>query len=285
VLRAAAPWPVRLQVRTAKRLGRMLVPLRRRQLAIAARNLQVCFPELSAAERSRLLTRHAESLGASFAEMAIGWFAPIDRLRRHIRVEGREHLEKAFSQGKGVILYAAHFTTLEIGVSILEDLPGSFSCMYRPQRNPMLDAMIRRGRSRFAREQIPRDDVRALLRNLALNRAVVYIPDQTYLGRQSALLPFFGEMAVTNIATGKLARLSGAPVLPYFFRRLPDDVSYLVEIGPPLDGFPSRDPLEDTRRLTALLEAYIREAPEQYLWTYRKFKGRPQPMPDVYRTA
>jgi KDO2-lipid IV(A) lauroyltransferase len=153
--------------------------------------------------------------------------------------------------------------------------------MYRPQRNAMMDRMILRGRHRFARDQIPRDNVRLLLRNLRDNYAVVYLPDQTYLGKQSELLPFFGEPAVTNTATSKLANISGAAVLPYFFRRLPDG-RYRVDIGPPLAGLPSDDSTADTARLFGTLESYIRLAPEQYLWLYKKFKGRPAPLPDVY---
>jgi KDO2-lipid IV(A) lauroyltransferase len=70
-------------------------------------------------------------------------------------------------------------------------------------------------------------------------------------------------------------------VLPYFFRRLPNG-DYRVDIGAPLDGLPSESPAADTRRLFALLEDYIRLAPEQYLWLYKKFKGRPPPYPDAY---
>ncbi|HSG66884.1 MAG TPA: lipid A biosynthesis lauroyl acyltransferase, partial [Gammaproteobacteria bacterium] len=112
--------------------------------------------------------------------------------------------------------------------------------------------------------------------------AIAYLPDHTYAGSQSELLPFFGEPALTNTATSKLARLSGAAVLPYFFRRKEDDSGYLVEIEPPLENFPSDDAGADTLRLVAVLERQIRKAPEQYLWTYRKFKGRPPGYPDVY---
>jgi KDO2-lipid IV(A) lauroyltransferase len=159
------------------------------------------------------------------------------------------------------------------------------SCMYRPQRNAMMDVILQRGRTRFAREQIPRDNVRALLRNLRDNFAVVYMPDQTSLGKQSQLLPFFGEPAVTNTATTKLAKISGAAVLPFFFRRLPGTQGYRVDIGAPLAGFPSEDAAADSLRLFALLESYIRLAPEQYLWLYKKFKGRPAPYTDVYAVS
>jgi len=178
-------------------------------------------------------------------------------------------------------LFGAHFTTIELGFAVLEKFASRVSCMYRPQRNAMMDVMIRRGRYRFAKQQIPRDNVRALLRNLRDNYAVCYLPDQTYLGKQSELLPFFGEPAVTNTATSKLAAISGATVLPYFFRRLPDG-DYRVDIGAPLADFPSESALHDTTRLFGLLEDYIKLAPEQYLWLYKKFKGRPAPLADVY---
>src|SRR5690606_3853826 len=138
-------------------------------------------------------------------EMGVGWFTPIDELLRRVEIVGREHLDAALTKGKGALLFAAHFTTLEVGVAVLERLVPDCSCMYRPQRNAMMDVMIRRGRRGLAREQIPRDNVRALLRKLQDNYAVVYLPDQTYLGKQATLLPFFGEPAVTNTATSKLA--------------------------------------------------------------------------------
>ena len=266
-----------------KLLGKALSRLKRRERRTAERNLEVCFPELSSAERTRLFELHFEAVGMSFLEMAMGWFWPIERLLQIVRIEGREHLDAGLARGNGVILFAAHFTTLEVGVAVLEALWSRCSCMYRPQRNAMMDVMIRRGRSRFAKEQIPRDNVRTLLRNLRDNFAVVYLPDQTYLGKQSELLPFFGEPAVTNIATSKLAKISGAIVLPYFFRRLADGSGYVVDIGAPLPNFPSDDAALDTRRLVARLEEYIRAAPEQYLWLYKKFKSRPESYPDLYR--
>jgi KDO2-lipid IV(A) lauroyltransferase len=178
-------------------------------------------------------------------------------------------------------LTGGHFTALEVGFAVLEALTPRVSTMYRAQRDAMMDVMIRRGRHRFAKHQIPRDNVRALLRTLRDGYAVGYLPDQTYLGNQSELVPFFGEPAVTNTATSKLAAISGAVVMPYFFRRLPTG-DYRVDIGPPLADFPSESPTRDAERLFGLLEDYIRLAPEQYLWLYKKFKGRPAPLPDVY---
>jgi KDO2-lipid IV(A) lauroyltransferase len=278
--RLTPPW----QLRLGRLLGSLFRHVKRREYRIAARNLELCFGTLSANERHTLLERHFEAVGMSFVEMGVGWFTPIERLLPRVAIYGREHLDRALEAGKGALLFAAHFTTLEVGVAVLEAIAPRASCMYRPQRNAMMDVMIRRGRHRFAKEQIPRDNVRALVRSLRDNHAVVYLPDQTYLGKQSELLPFFGEPAITNTATSKLASISGTAVLPYFFRRLADS-SYRVDIGAPLTDFPSDSPLDDARRLFGLLEEYIKLAPEQYLWLYKKFKGRPPPLPDPYSTS
>jgi KDO2-lipid IV(A) lauroyltransferase len=280
-LHLAARLPIRWQLGLGRGLGHFLLPLNPRQRRVARRNIELCFPELDSEQRQALLVRHFEAVGMSFVEMGVGWFVPIAKLLERVEIHGREHLDRALAAGKGALLFTAHFTTLEVGVAVLETLAPRASCMYRPQRNAMMDMMIRRGRHRFASEQIPRDNVRALLRNLRDNHAVVYLPDQTYIGKQSELLPFFGEPAVTNTATSKLAAISGTTVLPYFFRRLPNG-RYRVDIGPPLAGIPSDDAAADTVRLFAALESYIRQAPEQYLWLYKKFKGRPAPYPDVY---
>ena len=280
-MHAAARLPPRWQLRVGRGFGAVLRRFKKREERIARRNIELCFRDWSAAEQRELLDRHFEAVGMSFVEMGVGWFTPIERLLRRVSIHGREHLERAMADGRGVLLAGAHFTTLEVGFAVLEALTPRASCMYRPQRNAMMDVVIRRGRHRFAKQQIPRDNVRALVRSLRDGYAVGYLPDQTYLGNQSALLPFFGEPAVTNTAMSRLAAISGAAVLPYFFRRLPSG-EYRVDIGAPLPGFPSESPARDAQRLFDLLEDYIRLAPEQYLWLYKKFKGRPAPLPDVY---
>ncbi|HEY5666786.1 MAG TPA: LpxL/LpxP family Kdo(2)-lipid IV(A) lauroyl/palmitoleoyl acyltransferase [Gammaproteobacteria bacterium] len=282
LMRLSALVPAAIQLRIGTSLGWLFRMLKRREVRIARRNLEICFPELDESERNRLLKRHFRSVGLSVVEMGIGWFTPIDRLRRRVRITGLENLEAALERGHGALLLTAHFTPIEVGVGVLEDFQGTVNSMYRPQRNPMMNYLILRGRSRFSAMQIPRDNVRQLIRLLRQNQAVLYMPDQTYLGNQSALIPFFGEPAVTNIATSKIARISGAPVIPYFFRRNADERSYTVEIGKPLENFPTDDAIADTRRIVALLEQQIRATPEQYLWVYKKFKRRPDEFADVY---
>jgi KDO2-lipid IV(A) lauroyltransferase len=155
--------------------------------------------------------------------------------------------------------------------------------MYRPHRNRLLDEAFRRGRLRSASQVIAKDNVRGMIRCLKRNGVVWYAPDQSYRGKQSELVEFFGAPAMTNVATSQLAKLTGSAVVPYFPRRLADNAGYEMVFGPPLENFPGDDPVADTRRLNQLLEEHIRTCPEQYYWVHRKFKDRPEPYPDIYR--
>ena len=159
----------------------------------------------------------------SFVEMGIGWFTPIERLLERVS-SSRPRASRRSARARQAACCCSRRTSRRSRSASRcsrRSTPRA-SCMYRPQRNAMMDVMIRRGRHRFAKEQIPRDNVRALCAQLARQLRRAYLPDQTYLGKQSELLPFFGEPAVTNTATSKLAAISGATVLPYFFRRLPE---------------------------------------------------------------
>ena len=275
--------PLRWQRRLGALVGRSLYHLFPRQRRIALRNLQLCFADISENERTALLRAHFASLGMSFLEMGVAWFSPIERMRELIDVHGFEHLERAVASGRPLLLWGAHFTCLEIGVRLLEDLHTRCATMYRPQRNALMDRFVATGRSHFADEQIPRDNVRRLMTLLRKGYTVVYFPDQTYVGNQSELIDFFGEPAATNTAASRIATRADAQILTYFYRRLPGDAGYRLDIGPPIEGLPSEDAVADAGILFAALERYIRAAPEQYLWTYKKFKGRPAPYTDPYR--
>ena len=102
-----------------------------------------------------------------------------------------------------------------------------------------------------------------MVRSLREGVLVWYAPDQSYHLKQSALIPFFGVPAMTNIATTTLAKLGKAKVLPFFPRRKPEG-GYEVLILPPIEDFPSDDPIADTKKYVALLEEQIRRCPEQY---------------------
>jgi len=252
-------------------LGRLAYPFARRERRIANVNLQLAMPELDEQARRTLIRRHFESLGCALVETAFVWWGRPERLRPLMRLEGFEHLTAALQGGHGAILLSAHFTTLEMGALALTTATPT-AVMYQTPKNPVIAELSRRSRERLCERAIASDGVRDLLHALKDNLTVWYAPDQREEGRSAAVVPFFGVPASTNIATSRIAGISKAPVLAFFPERSADGSGYVMHISSPLANFPSNDPLADAATFHALIEAHVRRCPEQYLWTYKRFK-------------
>jgi KDO2-lipid IV(A) lauroyltransferase len=278
-LRLTSILPWRAAIAVHRFIGRVIWYLLPRSRFVVLLNLELCFPNLAPVDRLALGRRSFENMAISVAEVAIAWFG---RTLPPVRIEGLEHLEAALAKGKGVILFSGHFTTLELTAKFVKPLVPQFAFMFGARSNPLLDAIQARGRLRTAHLSFGNADSRAMLRALRSNAVVWYAPDQVHTGVRAKLLPFFGESAMTNTATTRLARVSGAEVLPFRFQRLDDGCGYLVKFAPSVADLPSHDATADTLRLTGILETFIRACPEQYLWTHRRFKGRGENLPDAY---
>ncbi len=280
-LRILEPLPYSLQLRVGRTIGRIARALPLAHVRIARRNIDLCLPELSAAERDDLLKRHFESLGIGVCETAVTWWSDNDRVRSLAQVEGADHLHRALARGRGAILVGGHFTTIEIGTRILGTVV-PLNVLFRATRDEVLSDFMSDHIARNAARAIKHDDIRTLVRALRENGAVWYAPDQSYRNKGAAMVPFFGIPAATTTSTSRLARMTGAAVLTYFPLRLPGTQGYRVFIGPELQNFPSEDPVADTARFGSLLEAQIRDHPEQYLWIHRRFKGLSADYPNYY---
>lgn len=248
-----------------------LIPERRRVTRI---NLQKCFPHLSRAERERIARAHFRAFGCGFLGYALLWWAPRERIERLIRVEGLEHLRAL--QGAPVILFAPHFLLVDAGYARLAcelDMTG----MYAQQKNRAYSQMLERGRRRFGDQRIVsrQEGIRPLFKWMREGRPLYYLPDMDYGPRDAVFVPFFGVQAATVPGLSRIAKLTGAKVLPCVTRMLPGGQGYVVTIEPPWADFPTEDLVADTRRMNEYLEKKIPEMPEQYLWMHKRFKTRP----------
>lgn len=275
-LLAMLPFP--LQMWLGRRLGDLAYLIIRQRRHVAAVNLQICFPEYTSEQRQRILRDHFRSVGMGAMETVICWWAPSRKIEHLTDLEGLSNLEQAIEQGKGMILLSAHFTSLELGVRMaqihLQREGVVTTAMYKPPHDPVVDYVMRRQReSHIGEGSIHKDDVRGLLKALKRRRAVWYAADQKAKNKFSAVLPFFGEPAHTNLATSRLAAMSEATVVPFFTLRRADARGYRLVVLPPLEDFPSDDDHADAERINRLIEDVIREAPEQYFWLHQRFKG------------
>ncbi len=270
-LLARLPWS--LQRWLGRWLGRLLLPLLGSRRRVAARNLALCFPELEEAARAELLRRSYEELGIGLFEFARAWWGSITPMQAHVQVEGLEHLAAARAGGRGVIIVSGHFVTLELAARLMcEHAP--LAGMYRPHATGPMEWAVRRGRLRYAQAMFTREELRPALRHLKDGGLLWFAPDQDTRRGDSVYVPFFGRSAYSLTSTHQLARLSGAAVLGFAHVRLPDG-SYRLRLTPALEHFPSKDPVADTARVIACIEAMVRDAPDQYLWIHRRFRRQP----------
>ncbi|MEZ5536114.1 MAG: LpxL/LpxP family Kdo(2)-lipid IV(A) lauroyl/palmitoleoyl acyltransferase [Thiolinea sp.] len=263
------PWPIQMKV--GEWLGLVMYHTLKQRRFVSCVNLELAFPELNAEARRNLNRQHFISLGKGLLETALSWWGNEKTLQQLTQLEGIEHLEHARQAG-GVVLLSAHFTSLELGGRMLAPhLP--LHVVYRPHQNPVIEQLVAKLRAKRYGKAIPRTSIRTMLQSLKQGHAVWYAQDQHFSQKNSLFVPFFGVEAATNTATSRIAGIGGAKVVPFFTVR--NKNGYLLRFLPELEQFPGNSVEEDTLRINQLLEQQIREFPDQYLWTHRRFKLAP----------
>lgn len=266
--------PLAVLSRVGGAFGLLLYLAASERRKVCLTNLQLCFPQIDPRERERMAQRHFRMLARSILERGILWWAPKGRILRLVRIVDGEHLHNAL--GKPLILLVPHFVGLDAAFQRLAcdyDMAG----IYANQKSALLSRVIYRGRTRFGNQVgfSRQDGVRGALGALRKGLPFYYLPDQDYGARDAVFVPFFGVPAATITGLSRLARLSGARVVPCIARMLPGGGGYEVRCYPPWENFPTRDIEADTRRMNAFIEDRVREMPEQYFWTHKRFKTRP----------
>lgn len=280
LLRLSTLLPFKLQLGLGRALGRLMYRLMKKRRHIAETNVRLCFPELDEAQRDQVVRKSFENNGISLFETAMAWWASKQRLKKMCQVSGLEHLHEAQAKGDGVILLTAHFSTLEIGAAMMA-LHHPIQVTYKKARNPLFEAVVKSSRERNFINAIDTYDVRRTVNTIREGLVTWYAMDQDFGASRSVFVPFMGVNTCTLTTPSRFTRMTGAAIVPYFpFRD--EQGHYHLKVLPALDNFPGDSLEEDATRINALIEEYVRQAPEQYLWVHRRFKTRPEGEASLY---
>jgi KDO2-lipid IV(A) lauroyltransferase len=265
-------------------LGRLLYRLAGSRRRIALRNLELCLPELPAAEHQAIARRCFEWFMRAALERGLLWHASPARLKRLIRVEGDIGWGDRHP-GRAVMWLVPHFVGMDVaGTASQLYQTRKVATIYQAQSNPVFDQAIRRGRYRFGQGDVFSRHESALPLVRAIKRGYIFfnLPDMDFGLRDAAFVPFFGVPASTLLAPSRMARSLEMTVQPVVTEILPGGRGYVVRFGEPWDHWPGSDDLADARRMNEWIEAEIRRNPSQYLWVHKRFKTRPPGEPPLY---
>ena len=272
--------PIPALARLGEWQGLLLHALAGSRRRIVETNLQLCFPALDERARERLAKDHFRAAGRASLLETVSWWGSRTDVAHLVRFEGLEHFEA--HQGKPLILFAPHFVGLNLGGVRVSQLPATFASMYAPIKNPELDRLMLHARTRFGQSELisRHDGIKPVIRAIRKGLPFYYLPDMDYGPKDAVFVSFFGVPTATITGLPRLARATGARVVPCITTWR--DGGYVTRFYPAWDQYPTDDVAADTRAMNAFLEQRVREAPEQYFWLHRRFKTRPQGQPDLY---
>ncbi|MGM0783660.1 MAG: lysophospholipid acyltransferase family protein [Pseudomonadota bacterium] len=271
--RVLANWRLTSLWRLARLTGPLVHAFSRRERRVTEINLAQVYPELAAKDRRRLARESLTHSSATMLELGLTWMAPPERVEASIlEVHGRELLDAARAEGRGVVVLAPHFGNWEVlNCWLCSHFP--ITAMYEPPKIAPLDPVIRRGRERMGTKLVrtnPRG-VATLLKALKRCEAVGILPDQEPSWGSGVFAPFCGRLAYTATLLPKLVARTEARVVTGVARRLPGR-GFVIHFLAADARVYSLDEVESASGVNACVEAAIALDPAQYQWEYKRYR-------------
>lgn len=273
--------PLPLLARLGEWIGSLLFAFKKSRRIITLTNLRLCFPDMPEQERQAIAKKHFQNYARSVLERGILWWASEARLRRLIQVEPGVPL--AAIEASPTILLCPHFVSLDVaGVAVM--LESSLCSIYTQQLNPVFDAVLRKGRSRFRPVKLfsRNEGVKPIIRAMRDGLPFFMLPDMDFGEKDAEFIPFFGIPAATLTAPARIAAATKAKVIPVVATYLPHYRGWTVRFYPAWENYPGDDITAATRSMNAFIEERACEAPAEYFWTHKRFKTRPAGEPGFY---
>ncbi len=277
LLRLCARLPLSTIHRLARWSGLWLAKRNNKHRLISQTNIERCFPELTPEQQQQRVTNSLIATSMTLFESGLIWLGNKQRVDKLIQeVHGEQLLQAGLERGKGVILVAPHLGNWEmIGVYCAPRY--AMTNMYKPPEQPWLGQIIRQGRERFQQKLAPTDvsGIKILFQALRNNEIIGILPDQDPRQSGGQFAPFFGIQANTITLLSKLAQRSGATVLCAYAERLPDSGGFALHFCSAPKQLSNKNMLESVTAVNQMVEKAVRQIPDQYQWSYKRFLTRP----------
>ncbi len=278
--------PLRTAINFGSAIGRVgfcLPKLRR----TGERNLELAFPELSIDDRRELLKGCFKSFGRLLGVFSHFEKEKPEEWRAIIDCEGLERLEALRAQGRGIILFTGHVGAWELTSFALSLFDRPLSFLVRRIDNPKIEKFVDRFRTSRGNRTIDKMfAAREMLQLMKSGGTLGILVDLNTLDREAVFVDFFGIKAATTFTVAKLALRTGAAVVPVFAPWDNSRKKFVVRIDEPVSFERSDNENENILRLTQaftrVVESYVRQYPEQWLWIHRRWKTRPPDEPAIY---
>lgn len=247
---------------------------------VGMRNLGMAFPEKSTRERRKILRGVFTSLGRQLAEVCLFPRYTCENVSRVVIYDGYENFQQAAKRGKGVLFLTGHLGGWELSAFAHALYGHPLHFVMRPLDNPYLDHMVRDYRTMHGNIPILKDDpVRELLRAMKEGATVGILMDTNMMPPQGVFVNFFAIPACTPSGLARIALRTDAAVVPGFTVWDPALRKYRLRFDPALElvrtGDNEADILANTQRFTDVIEDFVRQYPDQWLWVHRRWKTRP----------
>ena len=261
------------------KIGPLTFYLLRRWRRVALNNLNLAFGKEKKKDEIRWICRELfKNMGRDMMEIYRCVDFEDSYFKTLVRFEGKEHLDRALKAGKGAIAVSAHLGNFPLMGARLANEGYPLSLVARDPENPKIAKVITSLRDAVGMESIPDEPriacVSRCFKALKENRILLLQIDQN-APITEAWVDFFGYLVPTFKGPVLFSMRTGAPILPIFMKRNSDNL-HKITIHPPFDlkktGNVDQDITSNLAGLTKIIEAAIREYPEQWLWIYRRFK-------------
>jgi Kdo2-lipid IVA lauroyltransferase/acyltransferase len=287
IIKSIGALPRPLARGTAISLGWTVYLLHGKLRRVGMRNLALAYPDKSKAQRSEILRGVFTSLGRQLAELCLFPRYTAKNVGEIVIYDGFENFERALLRGRGVLFLTAHLGAWELSAFAHSLYGHPLKIVMRPLDNPYLDRLSRAYRTMHGNLTVDKDDfVRGLLSAMKAGETVGILMDTNMTPPQGVFVDFFGIPACTASGLARIALRTDAAVVPGF--TLWDSAlrKYRLRFDPEVSlirtGNDDEDALANTALFTKIIEGYVRQYPDQWLWVHRRWKTRPEGQEGLY---